>query len=89
MTIPADKPLTRVLLDDDDLVDGKRVEIASYRRVEKGQVVSVRERSKTLTAVASGFAVADTFQSENSARASERRRWLIPAAEGVSPSPRR
>jgi small subunit ribosomal protein S4 len=43
------------------LVDGKRVDIPSYR-VEKGQVVSLRERSKTLAAVASGFAVADTFQ---------------------------
>ncbi len=43
------------------LVDGKRVDIASYR-VAKGQTVSLRERSKSLAAVASGFAVADTFQ---------------------------
>jgi small subunit ribosomal protein S4 len=43
------------------MVDGKRVDIASYR-VGKGQVVSLRERSRNLAAVASGFAVADTFQ---------------------------
>lgn len=43
------------------LVDGERVDIASYR-VDKGQVVSLRARSKDLAAVASGFAVADTFQ---------------------------
>jgi small subunit ribosomal protein S4 len=43
------------------LVDGKRVDIASYR-VAKGEVVSVRERSKDLVAVAQGFEIADTFQ---------------------------
>lgn len=43
------------------MVDGKRVDIASYR-VKKGEVVSLRDRSKNLAAVASGFAVADTFQ---------------------------
>jgi small subunit ribosomal protein S4 len=43
------------------LVDGRRVDIASYR-VEKGQVVSVRERSKNIGAIAQGFAVADAFQ---------------------------
>lgn len=43
------------------LVDGKRVDIASYR-IDKGQVVSVREQSKALGVVAAGFAIADTFQ---------------------------
>ncbi|MBX3187472.1 MAG: 30S ribosomal protein S4 [Labilithrix sp.] len=43
------------------IVDGERVDVASYR-VDEGQVVSLRERSKSLGAVASGFAVADTFQ---------------------------
>lgn len=43
------------------LVDGKRVDIASYR-INKGQLVAVRERSRNLGAVESAFAIADTFQ---------------------------
>jgi len=43
------------------LVDGKRVDIASYR-VNKGQVISLRERSKNLGAVTSSFPIADNFQ---------------------------
>lgn len=43
------------------LVDGKRVDIASYR-VAKGAIISLRERSKDLAAVASGFEIASRFQ---------------------------
>ena len=43
------------------LVNGRRVDIASFR-VSKGHVVSIRERSKKLIAVEQGAAVADTFQ---------------------------
>ncbi len=43
------------------LVGGRRVDIASFR-VAKGQVVSVRERSRVLTPVKEGAAVAETFQ---------------------------
>ena len=40
------------------LVDGKRVDIASYR-VSQGQVVTVREASKELQPITQGFAVGD------------------------------
>lgn len=43
------------------LVNGKRVDIASYR-VNKGQVIEVREKSKKLGSIESGAAVAGTFQ---------------------------
>jgi small subunit ribosomal protein S4 len=43
------------------LVGGRRVDIASFR-VTKGQVISVRERSRVLTPVKEGAAVAETFQ---------------------------
>jgi small subunit ribosomal protein S4 len=43
------------------LVDGKRVDIASYR-VSKGEVVSVREKSKQLACVAAGKQITDNFQ---------------------------
>ena len=43
------------------LVGGRRVDIASFR-VAKGQVISVRERSRVLTPVKEGAAVAETFQ---------------------------
>jgi small subunit ribosomal protein S4 len=43
------------------LVNGKRVDIASYR-VSKGEVVSVREKSKQLAAIAAGKEIADSFQ---------------------------
>ena len=43
------------------LVDGKRVDIASYR-LTRGQVVSVREQSKNHSSVLQGFVIADGFQ---------------------------
>ncbi|MBX3201180.1 MAG: 30S ribosomal protein S4 [Labilithrix sp.] len=43
------------------LVNGKRVDIASYR-VSKGEVVSVREKSKSLAAIAASKEIADGFQ---------------------------
>ncbi len=43
------------------LVNGKRVDIASYR-VSAGEVVSVHERSKQLASIAAAKAVADSFQ---------------------------
>lgn len=43
------------------LVNGRRVDIASYR-VTEGQTVSVREQSKNLQSVVQGFAVADNIQ---------------------------
>lgn len=43
------------------LVNGSRVDIASYR-VAKGDVLQLRERSKKMVVVEAGFAVADTFQ---------------------------
>jgi small subunit ribosomal protein S4 len=43
------------------LVGGRRVDIASFR-VAKGQVISVRERSRVLAPVKEGAAVAETFQ---------------------------
>lgn len=43
------------------LVNGKRVDIASYR-VQKGQVIEVREKSKKLGSIEAGAAVAGTFQ---------------------------
>lgn len=43
------------------LVDGKRVDIASYR-VSRGQVISLHERSKNIAAIASGFEIADSIQ---------------------------
>lgn len=43
------------------LVNGKRVDIASYR-VEKGEVITLREKSKNLASVAAGAAVADGIQ---------------------------
>lgn len=43
------------------LVDGQRVDIASYR-VAKGQVITLRERSKNLGAVTAAFPIADNFQ---------------------------
>ncbi len=43
------------------LIDGKRVDIASFR-IQKGQKISFRARSQKLTAVEAGFAIADTFQ---------------------------
>ncbi len=43
------------------LVNGKRVDIASYR-VEKGEVITIREKSKALASVAAGASVADGFQ---------------------------
>ncbi|MBX3205705.1 MAG: 30S ribosomal protein S4 [Labilithrix sp.] len=43
------------------LVNGKRVDIASYR-VSKGEVVSVREKSKSLAAIAAAKEIADNFQ---------------------------
>jgi small subunit ribosomal protein S4 len=42
-------------------VDGKRVDIASFR-VSAGQVISVREKSKKLPPVQAGAAVAATFE---------------------------
>lgn len=43
------------------LVNGKRVDIASYR-VEKGEVITLREKSKALASVAAAASVADGFQ---------------------------
>ena len=43
------------------LINGKRVDIASYR-VQKGQVIEVREKSKKLGSIEAGAAVAGTFQ---------------------------
>lgn len=43
------------------LIDGKRVDIASYR-VSKGEVISVREKSKNLAAIAASKEIADRFQ---------------------------
>ena len=43
------------------LVNGKRVDIASYR-VSAGEVVSVHERSKQLASIAAAKSVADSFQ---------------------------
>ncbi len=43
------------------LVNGKRVDIASYR-IAKGDVVSIRERKKIMQTVESAFPVADGFQ---------------------------
>ncbi|MET0593545.1 MAG: 30S ribosomal protein S4 [Polyangiaceae bacterium] len=43
------------------LVDGRRVDIASYR-VVRGQTISVREQSKNLQSVVQGFAIADNIQ---------------------------
>jgi small subunit ribosomal protein S4 len=42
-------------------VNGKRVDIASYR-VSKGEVISVREKSKQIAAIAAGKTIADNFQ---------------------------
>lgn len=43
------------------LINGKRVDIASYR-VQKGEVITIHERSKNMASIAAGSAVADTFQ---------------------------
>lgn len=43
------------------LVNGKRVDIPSYR-IEKGDVITIHERSKNFASIAAGAAVADTFQ---------------------------
>jgi small subunit ribosomal protein S4 len=43
------------------LVNGKRVDIASYR-VSKGEVVSVREKSKQMASIAAAKPIADNFQ---------------------------
>lgn len=43
------------------LVNGKRVDIASYR-IRLGDVITVRERSKNLDSIAQGAAVANNFQ---------------------------
>lgn len=43
------------------LIDGKRVDIASFR-IHKGMKISFRPRSQKLTAVETGFAIADGFQ---------------------------
>ncbi|WP_394843326.1 30S ribosomal protein S4 [Pendulispora brunnea] len=43
------------------LVNGKRVDIASYR-IQKGDVVTVRDRKKIHAAVEQAFPVADGFQ---------------------------
>lgn len=43
------------------LIDGKRVDIASFR-IQKGMKISFRPRSQKLTTVETGFAIADTFQ---------------------------
>lgn len=43
------------------LVNGKRVDIASYR-VSKGEEISVHERSKKIAAIAAGKEVAANFQ---------------------------
>lgn len=43
------------------LVGGRRVDISSYR-VNAGEIITLRERSRTLKVVGEGFAVADTFQ---------------------------
>lgn len=43
------------------LVNGKRVDVPSYR-VSKGEVISVREKSKSLTAIAAAKPIADNFQ---------------------------
>jgi len=43
------------------LVNGKRVDIASYR-VSKGETISVREKSKNLASIAAAKGIADNFQ---------------------------
>ena len=43
------------------LVDGKRVDIASFRTT-KGQVITVHERSKNIAAIVAGFEAANRFQ---------------------------
>ena len=43
------------------MVDGKRVDIASYR-LNKGQVVSIRDKSKELALIAAAAPIADNFQ---------------------------
>lgn len=43
------------------LVDGKRVDRASYR-VVKGQIITVHERSKDIAAIIAGFEAANRFQ---------------------------
>ncbi len=43
------------------LVDGKRVDIASYR-IRRGQTITFRDRSKAIAPTVAGFPVADTFQ---------------------------
>ena len=43
------------------LVDGKPVDISSYR-VNTGQTVSIRPKSKDMQAIAQGAAIAETFQ---------------------------
>jgi len=43
------------------LVNGRRVDIASYR-IAKGDVVTVRDRKKILAAVEQAFPIADSFQ---------------------------
>lgn len=57
-TIPAARQLVR---HGHVLVDGARVDIPSYR-VARGQVLSLRERSRELASVSSAFVVADSFQ---------------------------
>jgi small subunit ribosomal protein S4 len=56
------------------LVNGKRVDIASFR-VEKGMVITLREKSKQLASVAAAASVADGFQTP----------WLeVDRAKGVA-----
>lgn len=43
------------------LVNGKRLDIASYR-VKKGEVISVREKSKQLALIGAAKEIADSFQ---------------------------
>lgn len=43
------------------LVNGKRVDIASYR-VSKGETISVREKSKSLASIAAAKDIANNFQ---------------------------
>jgi len=68
------------------LVDGERVDIASFR-VQRGQILSIRERSKDLSAIAASLATPLPFPTEWLLVEPESRRATINALPDASSVP--
>jgi small subunit ribosomal protein S4 len=68
------------------LVDGERVDIASFR-VQRGQVVSIRERSKALSVIAASLATPLSFPTDWLSIEPENRRATVSALPDASSVP--